>query len=168
MMPVMEHNFGLVLEPVLKALCWTDDALEKFANLDSLPEPFDCEPGCSYCCFNLPVVTPLEALLIGHHLDRTFSNEQKGILKDKIKKIFKKTNGKQPDEILMMRHELACIFLQNSMCTVYSVRPVVCRTCSSTSAAHCRMIFETRNHRARLRCYQQVREIFKTVHSNLI
>ena len=30
------------------------------------------------------------------------------------------------------------------------------------------MIFETRNHRARLRCYQQVREIFQTVHSRLV
>jgi hypothetical protein len=48
------------------------------------------------------------------------------------------------------------------------VRPAVCRTCTSTSAKHCKMIFETRNHRARLRCYQQIREIFHTIQTDLV
>ncbi|MBW2239421.1 MAG: hypothetical protein JRF39_10375 [Deltaproteobacteria bacterium] len=30
------------------------------------------------------------------------------------------------------------------------------------------VIFESRDHRARLRCYQKIREIFHTVHSRLI
>ena len=60
------------------------------------------------------------------------------------------------------------LFLQKSMCMVYTVRPAVCRTCTSTSAEHCEMIFESRNHRARLRCYPKIREIFHTVHSRLI
>jgi hypothetical protein len=66
-----------------------------------------------------------------------------------------------------MRHELPCVFLEESMCLIYAIRPVVCRTCSSTSAAHCKMIFETRNHRARLRTYPQLYGILQTVHSRL-
>ena len=84
------------------------------------------------------------------------------------KKIHRKIADKQPDEILMMRHELPCIFLEDKMCMVYSVRPAICRTCTSTSAKHCKMIFDNRDHRARLRCYQQIREIFQTVHSRLV
>ena len=151
-----------------EALSWTDEAIDKFTSLESLPEPLDCKPGCHYCCYNLPMVTPPEALLIGHHLDQTFTDQQKLILNVKIKKILKKIVGKHLDEIFMMRHELPCIFLEESMCLIYEVRPVICRTCSSTSAVHCKTIFETRNHRARLRTYPQMYGILQTIHSRLL
>jgi len=149
-------------------LRWTDDNMERFANLESLPEPLNCRQGCHYCCYNQPMVTPPEALFIGHHVEQTFSDKDQKELIVKIKKILKTTNGKKPDEIAMMRHDLPCIFLQDGMCMVYKVRPAVCRTCCSTSADHCKSIFESRNHRARLRCYEQVREILKTVHLHLV
>jgi Fe-S-cluster containining protein len=161
----VENN---ALKLASEALSWTDEAIQKFTSLESLPEPLDCKPGCHYCCFNLPMVTPPEALLIGHHLDQTFTDQQKQTLDKRIQKILKKIAGKPSDEIFMMRHELPCIFLKESMCLIYDVRPAICRTCTSTRAEHCKMIFETRNHRARLRCYQQVREIFDTVHSHLV
>jgi Fe-S-cluster containining protein len=156
------------LELVFKALNQTDEAIQKFVSQESLPEPLDCKPGCHYCCYNLPMVTPPEALLIGHHLDQTFTDQQKLILNVKIKKILKKIVGKHLYEIFMMRHELPCIFLEESMCLIYEVRPVICRTCSSTSAVHCKTIFETRNHRARLRTYPQMYGILQTIHSRLL
>ncbi len=156
------------LELAQAALNQTDDAIQKFVSLESLPEPLDCKPGCHYCCFNLPVVTPPEALLIGHHVEQTLTDEEIKEIADRINKILEHIEGISPYEVAMMRHELPCIFLKEAMCMVYKVRPVVCRTCTSTSAAHCKMIFETQNHRARLRCYQHIREIFQTVHSHLI
>jgi Fe-S-cluster containining protein len=164
----MKNFENNVMKLASNALSWTDEAIQKFTSLESLPEPLDCKPGCHYCCYNLPMVTPPEALLIGHHLDQTFTDQQKQTLNKRIQKILKKIAGKPSDEIFMMRHELPCIFLKESMCLIYEVRPAVCRTCTSTSSEHCKMIFETRNHRARLRCYQQVREIFDTIHSRLI
>ena len=156
------------LELAFEALKRTDEAIQQFVSQEYLPEPFDCKPGCHYCCYNLPMVTPPEALLIGHHLDQTFTDQQKLTLNIKIKKILKKIAGKHPDEIFMMRHELPCIFLEESMCLIYGLRPVVCRTCSSTSAAHCKMIYENKNHRARLQTYPQMYGILQTVHSSLI
>ena len=156
------------LELAFKALKRTDEDIQKFMSQESLPELFDCKPRCRYCCYNLPMVTPPEALLIGHHLDQTFTDQQKLTLNAKIKKILKKIVGKHPDEIFMMRHELPCIFLEDSMCLIYAVRPIICRTCSSTSADHCKMIFETKNHRARLRTYPQMYGILETTHSRLI
>jgi len=157
-----------VLDLATKELSWTDTAIQEFMSIESLPEPLDCKPGCHYCCFNLPVVTPLEALLMGHHVEQTFTDQEKKEIADRIDKILKRIDGISPYDVAMMRHELPCIFLQEGMCRVYKVRPAVCRTCTSTRAAHCRMIFETRNHRGRLRCYQQIREIFQTVHSRLV
>jgi Fe-S-cluster containining protein len=163
----MKHFENKALEWASNALSWTDEAIQKFTSLESLPEPLDCKPGCHYCCYNLPMVTPPEALIIGHHLDHTFTDQQKQTLNQKIQKILKKIVGKRSDEIFMMRHELPCIFLEEGMCLIYSVRPVICRTCSSTSAAHCKMIFDNRNHRAKLRTYPQMYRILQTIHSHL-
>jgi len=164
----MENFENKTLELAFEALKRTDEAIQQFVSQKSLPEPLDCNPGCHFCCYNQPMVTPPEALLIGHHIEQTFTDQQKLTLNIKIKKILKKIAGKHPDEIFMMRHELPCILLEDSMCLIYTVRPVVCRTCSSTSAAHCKMIFETRNHRARLRTYPQMYGILQTIHSRLI
>jgi len=164
----MSRNQTEVLELATDALHWTDSAIQNFASDELLPEPLDCKPGCHYCCFNLPMVTPPEAILIGYHIDHHFTDQQQKALNERIDNIHQKTDGKPLDDILMMRHELPCIFLNESMCMVYTVRPAVCRTCTSTSAEHCEMIFTSRNHRARLRCYSKIREIFHTVHLGLI
>jgi Fe-S-cluster containining protein len=160
----MKNIKNKVLKRALNELRWMDDAIRRFLSLESLPEPIDCKPGCHYCCFNLPMVTPPEALLIGHYLDQTFTHRQKQALNIRNRDIIKKVDGKRADEIFMMRHELPCIFLKETMCLIYSVRPAVCRACCSTRAAHCKMIFETRNHRSRLRSYPQLREILETIH----
>jgi len=164
----MENNKDIVIKQILNELRRTDDAIRKFLSLESLPEPIECKPECHYCCYNQPMVTPPEALLIGNYTEHTFKDQQKQTLNKKIKKILRKIDGRHPDEIFLMRHELPCIFFEESMCLIYAVRPVICRTCSSTSAAHCKMIFETQNHRARLQTYPQMYEILRTIHSRLI
>lgn len=164
----MKNLNNKALDLASNAYRLTDESILKFTSRTSLPKPLDCKPGCHYCCYNLPVVTPPEALLMGYHVEQTFTEEGKIEITGRIDKILKRIDGYSPYEVAMMRHELPCIFLKNEMCMVYQVRPVVCRTCTSTSTEHCKMIFETGNHRARLRCYQQIREIFQTVYSRLI
>jgi len=164
----MENLRKKALELASNALIRTDEAIQEFMSQASLPEPLDCKPGCHYCCYNLPVVTPLEALFMGHHVDQVFTDQEKKKIADRIEKILKRIKGMRTYEIVMMRHELPCIFLEDEMCMVYPVRPVVCRACTSTSAEHCKMIFESRDHRARLRCYPQIREIFQTVQTDLV
>jgi Fe-S-cluster containining protein len=157
-----------VLQMASHALNRTDEAIQKFTSLESLPEPLDCKPGCCYCCYNLPIVTPPEALLIGYHIDQNFTNQKKNEILRRVNKILRHINGINPNETVMMRHELPCIFLEDGMCMVYPLRPAICRACTSTSSEHCKMIFENRNHRDRLRCYQRIREIFDAVHSRLV
>lgn len=164
----MKISTNKALELALKALKRTDEAIQKFVSQASLPEPLDCKPGCHYCCYNLPIVTPPEALLMGHHVEQNFTEQEKKEIVDRINKILARIDKLNPYEVAMMRHELPCIFLEGAMCMAYEVRPVVCRTCTSTSAEHCKMIFESKNHRARLRCYQQIRDIFQNVHSRLL
>jgi len=164
----MENLNNKALDLALKALKRTDNAIHKFVSQESLPEPLGCKPGCHYCCYNLPVVTPPEALLIGYHIEQVFTAKVKQEIADRIQKVLEHIDGMNPEEIATIRHELPCIFLKDAMCIVYKVRPVVCRTCTSISADHCKMIFESRNHRARLRCYQHIRDIFQNAQKNLV
>jgi len=150
------------------ALDWTDRAILKFISHESLPKPIECKPGCHYCCFNQAVITPPEALLIGHHVEQTFTDHEKQGLIHRIKHVVDVTNGKTPDEIAMIRYELPCIFLKDGICMVYKVRPVVCRTCTSIDAEHCKDVFESRDHLARLRCYHHIRDIFQRVQKDLV
>lgn len=145
-----------------------DDAIERIVSLECLAEPIDCQPGCHYCCYNQPIVTPPEALLIGHSVEETFTDRERSELFERMASILELTRDKGQDEIMMMRHELPCIFLIKGMCSVYEVRPAICRACSSTSAEHCATVFESRDGRARLPCYAQIREIFQTTHARLI
>ncbi|NTV28434.1 MAG: YkgJ family cysteine cluster protein [Methanothrix sp.] len=156
------------IELVRYWLDWMDDAIESIVSLERLPEPIDCQPGCHYCCYNQPIVTPPEALLIGHSVEETFTDRERSELFERMVSILELTRDKGQDEIVIMRHELPCIFLINGMCSVYEVRPAICRACSSTSAEHCATVFESRDTRARLRCYAQIREIFQTAHAGLI
>ena len=157
-----------ILELASDALQWTDDAIQKFTSLESLPKPLACKPGCHYCCFNMPVVTPPEALLMGYHIEQVFTDKEKQEIFDRIREVLEHIDGMNPEEIVMIRHELPCIFLKDAMCIVYKVRPAVCRTCTSISAEHCKMIFESRNHRARLKCYQHIREISQTFQEKMV
>ena len=164
----MKNAKDKILKRIENELHRMDDAIRKFLSLESLPEPIECKPGCHYCCFNLPMITPPEALLIGHHLEQTFTHRGKQAINIKNRKLIKKIADKRADEIFMMRHELPCIFLKDSMCMIYALRPAVCRACCSTRSSHCKMIFEKKNHRARLRSYPQLRVIFETVHLRFI
>jgi len=165
----MEIFQNKALELASDVLDWTDQAIQEFTSLESLPEPLDCKPGCHYCCYNLPIVTAPEALLIGYHVERNFTEDQaKKEIDGRVEMILGRIKDLSPYDVVMIRHELPCIFLKDGVCRVYPVRPAVCRACASTSAEHCKMIFESRDHRARLRCYQKIREIFQAVHSRLI
>ncbi len=105
---------------------------------------------------------------MGHHVEQTFTDQEKQALIHRIKHVVDVTNGKTPDEIAMIRYELPCIFLKDGMCMVYNVRPVVCRTCTSIDAKHCKDVFESRDHMARLRCYHHIRDIFQRVQKDLV
>jgi Fe-S-cluster containining protein len=164
----MEDSKNKALGLASTALDWTDRAIRQFISHESLPRPIECRPGCHYCCFNQPVVTPPEALLMGYYVERTFTDQEKQALIHRIENVIDVTTGKTPDEIAMIRYELPCIFLKDGMCKIYTVRPVVCRTCTSIDAEHCKDVFESRNHLARLRCYHHIREIFQRVQKDLV
>jgi hypothetical protein len=125
------------LEVGLSAQIWTEHSLRQFDWTADLPRPIACTPGCDHCCYNQVEVTPPEALAIGHFLERQLSPEERDKLLAGVRNWLEATTGKSKPEIARLRREHPCPLLQAPRCSVYPVRPLVCRAMHSLDAGQC-------------------------------
>jgi Fe-S-cluster containining protein len=103
------------------------------AAIDALPSKAQhaCAPGCFFCCY-LPVdVLAPEAFRIAEHLQQTRSP---GELADLVYRLG--TEG---------QHDFGarpCVFLAHGRCSIYEVRPMVCRGYNSLSKERCEAYYD--------------------------
>jgi len=98
------------------------------AAIDALPSKTQhaCAPGCFFCCY-LPVdVLAPEAFRIAAHLKRTRSPGELAALMYQLAAQSQQDFG-----------TCACIFLAQGHCSIYEVRPMVCRGYNSLSKERC-------------------------------
>jgi Fe-S-cluster containining protein len=98
------------------------------AAIEALPSKAQhaCAPGCNFCCY-LPVdVLAPEAFRIAAHLEQTRSPEELANLVYRL--------GAQGQHDFGIR---PCVFLANGRCSIYEVRPMVCRGYNSLSKERC-------------------------------
>jgi Fe-S-cluster containining protein len=98
------------------------------AAIEALPSKAHhaCAPGCDFCCY-LPVdvLTP-EAFRIAAYLEQTRSPAELATLVYRV--------GAQGQHDFGIR---PCVFLANGRCSIYEVRPMVCRGYNSLSKQTC-------------------------------
>jgi hypothetical protein len=90
---------------------------------------YACKPGCAHCCaFPVAVAKP-EAELIARHVRDTMTPEQIDALKARMRAVIQERQaGGRP----------RCAFLgADSLCTIYSIRPLKCRACNSDDVDPC-------------------------------
>lgn len=126
------------LEMAHSAMVMADHLISAFEGANSLPQPIACQCGCHVCCFNQVELTPAEALLLGDYLDHYYPPEEKTRLRARITRNLKLKAGKDKKEIAAIRHKLPCPLLRAKKCSVYPVRPLLCRAMHSLNADHCR------------------------------
>jgi uncharacterized protein len=98
------------------------------AAIDALPSKAQhaCAPGCSFCCY-LPVdVLAPEAFRIAAHLQQTRSPGALAALVYRLAAHGQHGLGTRP-----------CVFLTAGRCSIYEVRPMVCRGYNSLSKERC-------------------------------
>jgi uncharacterized protein len=103
------------------------------AAIDALPSKtrHACAPGCFFCCY-LPVdVLAPEAFLIAAHLKRTRSPAELAALVYRLATYSQHDFGTRP-----------CIFLAQGRCSIYEVRPMVCRGYNSLSKERCEAFYQ--------------------------
>ncbi|PLX78705.1 MAG: YkgJ family cysteine cluster protein [Desulfuromonas sp.] len=96
-----------------------------------------CEPGCGSCCeVNVAVLEP-EVALIVHHLRAERDASDLQLLAEKAATLASRVNGLDDEERLFLREK--CIFLdRDGCCSIHPVRPLLCRSVTSTDPERCR------------------------------
>lgn len=109
----------------------------------STSNPFACSEGCGHCCHNHVVqAAPLEIFRIAAAINE-LPDEQRLTIFAELKNYaewleehWHQINGP------IDRKKGPCIFLKNNACSIYSVRPSVCRRFHSYDVNLCKKLFD--------------------------
>lgn len=125
------------LEIAFSAGFLADHLIRRFEADHDLPHPIACGEGCDFCCHNRVELTPPEALRLGHYMAGNFSaGEIEAVLAAAARNLAF-TRGKSPAAVAAHRRELPCPLLQARRCSVYPVRPLVCRAVHGLDRRRC-------------------------------
>jgi len=133
------------LEVAMSAYYTADHVIARFEAANTLPSPPACSPGCDFCCHNQVEVTPPEALLIGAYLEQHVSPRQLGLLLERLERNLSLRAGKSKVEVASFRQDLPCPLLHRQGCSIYPVRPLVCRAMHALDAAQCEAALRTQD-----------------------
>lgn len=112
--------------------------------------PVACEVGCSYCCHAQVKVTPLEALVMFAWVEKLLPQAQRTLLKKRIDNNRQLTEGVNLEHRVKVKDQTPCIFLEKGVCSVYPVRPLICRAWTSYSHDVCKDAFISGDHTAEI------------------
>ena len=101
--------------------------------------PKVCQPGCAYCCLRSIRIHLAEETVIGKYVKEELSAENGEMIRKKLQRWFQFFNDVTPQRTLTIsdmakldqqvaKSRMECPFLLLSRCSIYPVRPLVCRT----------------------------------------
>jgi Fe-S-cluster containining protein len=134
---------GIKLETVIGAAAdaahYADEAIAIVR--DEYRPVLHCKEGCSYCCCKPGVLTTVPELLrILDHIQSTFGQDAVSALVDRAKRYALQLEGRSFDDTT--DESVPCPLLVEGRCSVYEVRPLVCRGYNSTNVDACRKAHE--------------------------
>jgi Fe-S-cluster containining protein len=109
----------------------------RFEVENPLPQPVACKPGCDACCHNLAELTPPEALALGQHIHWHFPEAARDRVLSRVAQNLALATGKTKMALAAMRRDLPCPLLQGHACSVYPLRPLVCRAMHGLDQERC-------------------------------
>jgi Fe-S-cluster containining protein len=118
---------------------YADDSIAKVK--DRYHPALDCKAGCSYCCSKPGVLTSVPDLLrILVHIRSVFSETEIAELTDRARRYAAQMQGRNCND--PTNESVPCPLLEDKRCSVYEVRPLVCRGYNSTNVNACRSAHE--------------------------
>lgn len=150
-----------VFPMVMEVLAYAQQIVHDLENTGQSP-PVSCRSGCSFCCYSHIRIIPIEALLIHSYIQEQFSDDERKELKEKIQWNHRVTQGKSIEEQFILKSETPCVFLRESICRIYPVRPFICRAWNSLDVSECRSAFYAENHHARIESSPARNHVFES------
>lgn len=102
------------------------------------PGTVACKGGCAHCCHQPVGITAIEALAIADHLRKALSEADLARVAARVAAAHEKARGLSTAE--RFSAEQPCPFLEAGQCSIYDVRPLVCRGMNSRDAGACARI----------------------------
>lgn len=138
------------LQPMLRRASLAGDCAELMVDLhcrvEAALQPLDCSQvacaaGCGSCCrVNVAVLLP-EAVAVVNYLNQ-IPSPGSAELAARVRELYRRTAGLDEQERLQL--QAPCAFLsEQGVCQVYPVRPLLCRSVTSTDPAACRAALTT-------------------------
>jgi Fe-S-cluster containining protein len=136
---IVNQGRGLdrALEIATSAFFLAEHLVWRFEAENPLPQPLACQEGCDACCHNLVELTPPEALHIGHFLSQHCSGAERDLVLTRVAKNLALAAGKSKVALATLRQELPCPLLRGRRCSVYPIRPLVCRAMHALNRERC-------------------------------
>ncbi|MBN2645789.1 MAG: YkgJ family cysteine cluster protein [Desulfuromonadaceae bacterium] len=142
----LEQDWHQVIQRALKKE-QLNGALEQFLDaveqkLERKLTPHDseriaCRAGCGTCCQVHVAVLQPEAENIAAYLKENWTSEQLETLQQRMQKMLVRIEGL--DEVERAAVSCSCVFLSDEgSCSIYPVRPLLCRSLTSTCSESCR------------------------------
>lgn len=153
----------MVVKEVLLCVQGVIDSKERTWQGDAIA----CQPGCSYCCHSHVYILPLEALLIYSYITSHLNRESLSLLKETIAQNLRVTKDKAQKKPVYLKDRTPCIFLNDHKCTIYPVRPFICRAWNSVNRDDCISAFNSRDPKAEIDSSPERHFVFRTAR-NLI
>ena len=113
-----------------------------WASIQSDQPNYDCQMGCSWCCYQNVSVTWPELLQLIEYLRKTLDADQLKELQAKCDIRSKEVRGRPTNQRFDAR--MACAFLENKICTIHAARPLQCRGGFSEDKNYCKNLLENR------------------------
>lgn len=157
---------GSVLSVLQEFMEFIEKIIEDLEIDGKCPE-IKCRRGCSYCCYSHLKIMPVEALLINAFIKTHFTSQKLSGLKERIRRNLQLTGNKTIEEKFQNKKKTPCVFLDNDFCSIYPVRPFICRAWNSLDRTSCESAFHADTYHAEIEassarnfCFGLARTIF--------
>ena len=124
-----------------------------------------CRSGCNYCCHSQVNIIPIEALLISAFIKTDFTVTQVSALNAEISQIHLLTAGKTLEQLYAIKGDLPCLFLMKGKCSIYKMRPSICRSWNSFDSKSCKTAYNSVDYRSPVIGSQARNFVFGTTRS---
>jgi Fe-S-cluster containining protein len=131
------------------------ESLDAFYDQNPPPCELACGPGCSFCCYNQVRATLPEIVTIVRYIQKTTSEFERQLLSQNIQRHNQRIRGISD---LNIPRDLPCVFLKESKCSIYEVRPFACRAWHALNRSDCLRAFEEKNPLAPVEQYPARRQ----------
>ena len=141
-------KFHDAILPVFQEVLEFSDSIVQNLEKNGQSPKVACQSGCNYCCHSQVNIIPIEALLISAFIKTDFTFTEVSALNTEISQILLLTAGKTLEQLYALKDDLPCLFLKKGKCSIYKMRPSICRSWSSFDSISCKAAYDSVDYRS--------------------